>query len=891
MSARIELPSGLVTFLFTDIEGSTRLVHTLGDDYRSILHEHRAILRCALSAAGGVELFTEGDSLFVVFSEAAAALSACAQAQRDLAAYPWPSEQSRPLVRMGLHTGVAIPIGGEYTSAEVHLAARVAAAAHGGQVLCSATTAKTARAAGGLGEEDVWLLDLGLHRLRGFDGRQRLLQLVAPGLDRQFPRPRTSEAPPHNLPVQPSRFIGRGAERVELRQLITTERMVTVVGPGGAGKTRLAVEIAGDLVDRYADGVWFVDLSSVADGRLVDLAVAEVLGVRPEPGRHVLETIADHVASRNMLLVLDTCDALPSQARTLARRVLSAGPETTILATSREPIRPAGEMVWRIPPLRLTAPPGGGYSDAVALLVDRAAAARGGRRTTASEIVDFGRIAVALGGLPLALELAAARLRVLSTGQLATRLDDVLGTLDAGAEAVDLDSDASARHRTMQATVTWSYRTLGDCSAWLLRRLSVFAGPVDLSAIEWLHGGDPLDPLATLVDKSLLQAEPGRYGATYRMLDPIRAYAARRLTEAGEEKRARDRHVQWCLMAVRSAQNGPDERRHAALSLYALDPFADELRAALRWTVTAGSAGSGFAVVAALNPWWRERGLAREGRMWLFQLYDRITATGEQVSDLELAGAYHIHALLAEADGEYAEELLFSQRAERAAQRSGDPALIARVRAGRGAALIGMGRHAEAERTCRKVIASAERNGVASEALLAVYALAGLLWRRGDLDRAADLLATARPIEAAHPEERGRRTVDLILGLVAISRGDLVAAHEHLVVALRSRMRYGFHSRACEALSAMAVRCAASGDWSTAARLFGAAQSARAELRCAPGVYGSFWTQHHGVVRTALGDSAFDAAYSEGGALGLDEAVALAFTVEHPDLVVGSTRF
>jgi predicted ATPase/class 3 adenylate cyclase len=662
VSARIDLPSGLVTFLFTDIEGSTRLAQLLGDDYRSTLQEHRAVIRSALSRADGHELFTEGDSLFVAFADAGAALRACVEAQRGLTAHPWSAPDLRPKVRMGLHSGYAVPRGGEYTSAEVHRAARVAAAAHGGQVLCSAATARLASNDGTV-SGDVWLLDLGLHRLRGFDGRERLLQVVAPGLDHQFPRPRTDDAPAHNLPIQPSRFIGRGSERAELRRLVAAQRLVTVVGPGGAGKTRLAVEVAGDLIDRYPDGVWFVDLSSVADASLVDVAAAEVLGLRPEPGRPVIETVVDHLAGHKVLLVLDTCDALPSAARRLAGRILAAAPSVTVLATSREPVRSAGEVVWRIPPLRLVAPPVGGYSDAVALLVDRASAARGGRPTGLGEIPDFGRIATALDGLPLALELAAARLRILSAAQLAARIDDVLGTLDAGCEDVDIDADAASRHRTMQATVTWSYRTLGTSAAWLLRRLAVFAGPVDLPAIEWLHGGDPLDPLATLVDKSLLQAEPGHCGATYRMLDPIRAYAARRLAEAEEEAPARDRHVDWCLNAVDEAQQGTGDRT-SALSLYALDPLADELRAALRWTVTTGSVRKGFSVVAALSLWWRERGLAREGRMWLFRLYDRVGATGALVPDAELAQAYHLHAMLAGADGEHTEELRFSQRAE-----------------------------------------------------------------------------------------------------------------------------------------------------------------------------------------------------------------------------------
>jgi len=658
-----------------------------------------------------------------------------------------------------------------------------------------------------------------------------------------------------------------------------------VVGAGGAGKTRLAVEAAGEVVDDYPDGVWFVDLSAIANGDLVDVSVAAALGLRPEPGRPVIQTIADHTATRRLLLVLDTSDAHLPAARRLVSRLLSSGRDISVVATSREPLALPGELVWRIPPLSVQAASGGGYSDAVALLVDRAAAARGGRPVEPGDIAQLRRVAEALNGLPLALELAAARLRVLSAAQLAGRIDDVLGTLDAGAAPAVAD-----RHRTMQATVTWSYRTLGPRAARLLRWLSVFASPVDLPAIEWLHDGDPLDPLATLVDKSLLQAEAVGGGATYRMLDPIRAYAARLLVEAGEEEAARERHVAWCLQAAQNAYLDGDGRP-VTLSLYALDPLADELRAALHWTVTRGSARQGLAAAGVLDHWWRERGLAREGRMWLFRLYERISVTGEAIPDAELAAAYHMHSLHAGADGEYVEELRFSQRAEAAARRAGDPGLIARVLAGRGAPLMDMGRTEEAERTCREVIAWAREQGVAGEALHAVYALAQMLWRRGALDDAADLLATARPVENARPLERGRRTVDMLLGLVALSRGDLVAAHDHLVVALRSRINFGYHSRACEALNAIAVRCSLGGELEVAARLFGAAQAARVRLRCSPGAFGSYWSEQQTAVRVAMGDADFDAAYASGAGLGLEEAVATALTIEHPDLAAGSVRF
>ncbi len=920
MSARIHLPSGLVTFMFTDIEGSTRLAQMLGAGYRPVLGEHRRLLRATLAASDGTELFTEGDSFFVAFAEAAAGLDACLAAQRALASHDWPTPEAAPRVRMGLHTGFAEPLAGEYTSAEVHRAARIAAAAHGGQVLCSGATARHADPL----PAGASLLDLGLHRLRGFDDRERLFQLIAPGLERQFPRPRTADAIPHNLPTQVTSFVGRQTERAELHCLVNDHRLVTVVGAGGAGKTRLAVELAGGVVESYPDGVWFVDIATVTDPGLVAFAIAAVLGLRPEPGRPILETLVEFAAARRMLVLLDTCDAQPAACAEVISRLLTGGGGVRVLATSRESLGLPGEVVWRIPPLSVDAVAAGRPSDAIALLLDRTAAARGGRRAGVAEAADLQRVVTRLDGLPLAIELAAARLRVLSADQLAERLDDVLGALDAGRDGpepapaagrrwianqhdtVDLAAaalggaplpgaravqrSAIQRHATMQATVTWSYRTLGPRAARLLRWLAVFSGPVDLATVEWLLDDDPLDPLSVLVDKSMIQAEPNVAGSTYRMLDPIRAYAARRLVDAGEEQTARDRHVAWSLHALRRACLGPDDRP-VTLSLYALDPLADELRAALRWTATGGSARCGLQLASGLDEWWRERGLAREGRLWLFRLYGRIAEIGERIPEAELAAAYHMHSQHAGADGEFAEELRFSQRAESAARQAGDTGLLARVLAGRAAPLIDMGQLAEAERVCREVIDWARQHHVAGDGLLAVYSLAELLWRRNALDEAAELLGAARPVEAARPAERGKRSVDMLLGMVALARGDLVAAHDHLVVALRSRLSHGFHGRACDTVNAMAVRCAQGGDPVTAARLFGAAQRTRSAMRSTPGTFGDYWLEEHVGLRAVLGDAAFDAAYAAGAELSLEEAAAMALGIEHPDLASGSIRF
>ncbi|MFC4067326.1 ATP-binding protein, partial [Actinoplanes subglobosus] len=845
MSGRIELPSGLVTFMFTDIEGSTRLARMLGEAYRSVLGAHRAVLRGVFEDFGGVELLTEGDSFFVAFSNADAALAACVEAQRRLSAHDWPRPDAVPRVRMGLHTGRAVPIGQEYASAEVHRAARVSAAAHGGQVLCSeatalavtatyaATTGGSTGAAAAATLATVDLLDLGAYRLRGFDDDERLFQVMAPGLERDFPHPRTAQAPRHNLPAEHTPFVGRRTELTDLAGLISHHRLVTVVGPGGSGKTRLAHAVAEQLLPAYPGGVWTIDAAAAVKG--LPAALAAALGLRPEPGRPMIDTLVEGCAERRMLVVLQTCDAAPALTATFVHRLLSRCRRLDVVATGRAPLALAGETVWRIPPLV--------PADAFALLRDRAAAAQGGQPGDGDP--QLARLAARLEGSPLAIQLAAARLRLLPAEQLARRLDDPLGALDN-------DAAGDGRHASLANNLTWSYRTLGRRAAELLRRLAVFAGPVDLATVEWFDP-EALSALSELADKSLVDVTPG---PRYRLSEQVRAYALRRLAATGDEPAARDRHLTWSLNAL-DRITADTENQVRPLSLTELSPWVAEWQGALRWAAETGDVAAGLRLAAALDPWWREHGDTRSGRQLLAALYPHLPA---DVPATDLATGYLVHAglttdrtererllALAEATAEAAAgvttpagpvaadltaeagpvagdltaeagpvagdltaeagpvaaddapairaaaEMIAVQEAAEA-ERSADPALPLRIRVAR-VALTG-GDSATAEQDCRDVIAVAERGGVPATAFPAVLTLAELLWRREALTEAADLLGASRHLEAARPEDRGRRAVDWLLGMVALRRGDLVAAHDHLVVALRSRLRHGFRGAA-----------------------------------------------------------------------------------------------
>jgi predicted ATPase len=715
---------------------------------------------------------------------------------------------------------------------------------------------------------DVDLLDLGSFMLRGFDDAERLFQVVAPGLGRTFPRPRTPTAAAHNLPAPVSPFVGRRAELAELTGLVTRHRLVTVAGPGGAGKTRLALAAAGELPAAYPDGVWFVDTATVTGAAGLAGAVLAALGLRAGAGRAPLDVAAEGCAGRRMLLIMDTCEADRAAAAAVARRLLTACPGLDVLATGREPLGVHGEVVWRIPPLT--------PADAFALLGARVAAARGGRAASAGEMADLARVASKLDGSPLAIELAAARLRLLTGGQLAGRLDDPIAALDAGRASAGPDA---TRHDTLTGSLDWSYRTLGEHAAGLLRRLAVFAGPVDLSTVEWC-GDDALGALSELADKSLVEVLPG---SRFRLSSQVRGYAGRRLVAAGDERAARDRHVDWSLHVLDGVAVDTDGQPRT-VSLTELAPYVAEWQSALRWSATGGSVRAGFRLAAALDPWWREHGGVRDGRDLLYRLYGRIA--GAHLTAGELASAYLVHAGLAD---DRDERLRFLERAEDAARTADDPGLLVRALAGRPGTLLEAGRDAEAERLCRDVIARADRGGVPGAALPAVVTLAEVLWRRDALDEAAELLGGARQAAAGRRADRGRRTVDWMLGMVALRRGDLVAAHDHLVVALRSRLRHGFRGAAADAVAAIAVRCLTGGDARTAAMLFGGAEAVLGARRTT--VFGPFWSERQAAVRAVLGDAAFDAAYAEGAEWGFDRIVAMALAVEHPDLEYGSSRF
>jgi len=547
-----------LTFLFTDIEGSTALLKRVGaDTYATVLVDHHRIIRAGLSAHGGKEIDTQGDGFFAVFSSPSACVAAVIEMQRAISAHQWPAgEQVR--VRMGVHSGEASENSTGLVGLDIHRAARIAAVAHGDQVVLSTATA--ALVSDSL-PDGATFGDLGFHRLKDLGRPERIFQLQAEGLRVEFPPLRSLDNPElgNNLPQQLTSFMGREKEMAVVRDLLKKSRLVTLAGAGGVGKSRLAVQVAAELLDGSGNGVWLVELAPLSDPDIVPQALASVLSVREDSSRSVLDTVLDVLRDRNLLVVLDNCEHLIAACAKMANAVLRSCPGIVILATSREPLGIEGEHVYRVPSLSL--PPVAGVetpeallaSEAVQLFVGRAGSSHATFVLDAANAAAVRSICRRLDGIPLALELAASRIGSLSVTDIETRLDDRFRLLTTR------NRTALARQQTLRALIDWSYDLLVEPEQVLLSRSSVFAGGFTLESAEGvcaevdIESAAVMDLLTSLVDKSLIQADSSEPSVRYQLLETIRQYAREKLAELGETEAVRCAHARTFLALAEEA--------------------------------------------------------------------------------------------------------------------------------------------------------------------------------------------------------------------------------------------------------------------------------------------------------------------------------------------------
>ena len=765
-------PTGTVTFLFTDIEGSTKLWEDNAPAMQAALSRHDEILKNAIEERGGYVFKTVGDAFCAAFPTASNALEAALSAQRALFAAEW--NESEPLrVRMALHTGAAEERDGDYFGPPLNRIARLLSAAHGGQVLLSLPTHEMVR---DQLPSEVDLQDLGEKHLKDLFRPERVFQLLAPDLLSGFPPLRTLDAHGNNLPVQPTPLVGREREIREIAELVRKEdmRLITLTGPGGTGKTRLGLQAAADLLEEFPDGVFFVALATITELELVASTIALALGVKESAGQSLMESLKNYLRDKRVLLVLDNFEQVLEGAP-LVGELLGACPKLKVLATSRIPLKLYGEQEYLVPPLSLpdpkVMPPLEILTqyEAVKLFVQRARAVKADFTVTNENAPAVAEICARLDGLPLAIELAAARTRMLPPQKMLERLGNRLKLLKGGAR------DLPTRQQTLRGTIDWSYELLEEEEKTLFGRLSVFSGGRTLEAIEEIC--DPegeleaLEGVESLLEKSLLRQEEGVEGEPrFVMLETVHEYAREKLQENGEEQEIKRAHAQYFLAL---AEEGESEVRgpEAAKWLERLEAEHDNMREALSWSLGQENVELGLRLAGALWRFWWMRSHYSEGRRWL-----------ENALAVDGRGSPSARAMALAGIGEIASHQGDLDQAQEACEE-GLELLAHETSEAKIYLLLSLAKVARMREDYKWATQLNEKNVALSREMRDTWGLASSLLSsavvtqiRGDSERATELYEESMDLFREWGDKQGLAFCSLNLGLVAIIQGDLVRA-------------------------------------------------------------------------------------------------------------------
>ena len=826
---RSDLPSGTVTFLFTDVEGSTRLLHELGAEaYADALADHRRVIRETCSAEGGVEVDTQGDAFFLAFPTAPGALAA-AGAFTDVLA-------SGPIhVRVGLHTGTPLLTEEGYVGADVHRAARIAAAGHGGQVLVSASTAALV---------EIELTDLGEHRLKDLSAAERVYQLGDAAFSPLKSLHRT------NLPVPATPFLGRERQLAEVVELLTRDgvRLVTLTGPGGTGKTRLALQAAAEASESFPDGVFWVPLAPLRDPELVLPSLARTLAVSEEPGTPIEDTLVTHLSGRTLLLLLDNVEhLLPPAAERIAG--LRATNGSCLLVTSRERLRIGGEQTWPVPPLA--------KEDGRALFVARARAVD----PSFVETPAVAELCQRLDELPLAIELAAARTAVFSAEQLVERLSQRLDLLTG-------DRDADPRQQTLRATIEWSHDLLSADERLLFAQLAVFVGGCTYQAAEEVAGADA-DTMQSLLDKSLLRKRLAGEEPRYWMLETIREFAIERLSESGEAGELNTRHAEYFLTLAESLPRDVPASREW---LDDMEIEHDNIRAALDRLAAAGDAESVLWLAGAVSRLWGTRGYHAEGMRRLEQaLASDMRPTSARARALDGAVGLAVDVKEYEQGGHYADEALALYT------ELEDAWGIARATFFQGYVGVESGHFARARPPLEDALRQFSELGAEHDIQIVLFNLSWALEELGDLERAQELVEQLLTRARASGQPRNLAFALDISSSHARDADGLDEAYEAARGSLRIRRAEGDVQHMLDGLSRVAAIHARAGHLHAAAQLL----SSSLHLHEERGMHVPLYQEGRNevtleAIRGGLDAAAFAEAEERGKGLTLDEAVALA---------------
>jgi predicted ATPase/class 3 adenylate cyclase len=878
-------PTGTVTFLFTDIEGSTKLAREFPETWESLRSRHHQILHEAIESNNGFVFQIIGDAFCAAFHTVKDGLNAALDGQRRLQNEDWGPMPVK--VRMGLHTGGAEYQRSDYrgylTMARVQ---RVMSTAYGGQILLSNASAELIR---GELPEGVTLRDMKENRLKGLLNPEHLWQAVVADLPQNFPPLATLNSIPNNLPIQVTSFVGREKEISEVKQMLATIRLVTLTGSGGAGKTRLSLHVAADVLDTFKDGVWFIELAPLSDPALVPFTIASIFGLREEQGRPLIMTLMDWLNNRELLLILDNCEHLVEACAKFADKVLHSSRATRILATSREALGIAGESIYHVPSLQTPSPKERINIEqfeqyaAVRLFIDRAKQSLSTFRVTNANAPAVAQICYRLDGIPLAIELAAARVKALSVEKISERLDDRFRLLTGGSRT------ALPRQQTLRSMIDWSHSLLSESERILFQRLSVFAGGWTLEAAEEVCSGEGLelanilDLSVYLVDKSLVVKDEEVEGLRFHMLETIRQYAVEKLEMSDETKVLRRMHARYFSNLAEEAllhTGKPDQ----ALWLNRLEEERDNLHDALRWSAVHDREGTFLGLAGNLWRFWSMRGPISEGRAWLDQAVEICEANASSLENELVRVVFSGAGELARGQGDFERALMLKQKNLEMCRKLGNEMSVA-------AELTDLAiMHADRD-DCEHGLALAEE-AVALRRKLGIpfgisHALAGLFFALMCFD---DSQAAQQAVEEAIQIDRDGQNLeglawDLIsLIFIAARQGRYEQIERILEEFLPLVRELADQSAIATGIYGMGSMAAAQGRGRQAARLLGAAEQMA--------VLGGFWIEIPGrawvedtiqAARARLGDSAWAQEYQAGqmlateSGLTMEQAMALVF--------------